>query len=146
MKTICGADCGKCGFKADCKGCEETCGRPFGGGCVAAEYISARGREEYGEFKKALLGEVNAVLSGCGMPAADGLHELPGFFIDLAYPLPNGEAVRFLDGKKVYLAAQIELGDAGLCCGVVADTEFILVCRYGPEGSESELIAYRSRR
>ena len=52
MSTICGADCGKCSFKDSCKGCEKTCGRPFGGSCVAAEYIRTGGKEAYLELKK----------------------------------------------------------------------------------------------
>jgi hypothetical protein len=146
MKTICGANCDKCSFKASCKGCEETCGRPFGGSCTAAEYIRAHGREEYEEFKKTLLGEVNGLLGEFGAPAAEALHELPGSYVNLAYPLPGGEKASFLDGKKVYLAAQVELGEGDRCCGAVADTEFILVCRYGEGGSEPELLAFRSRR
>ena len=145
MKTICGAKCEECDFSRTCGGCEATCGRPFGGSCVAAEYIKAHGREEYAEFKKTLLGEINSLLSACGMPEANALYELPGFYVDLAFPLPSGEKKGFLDGKKVYLAAQIELDGTERCCGVVADTEFMLVCSYGEGGSEPELLAYKAR-
>ena len=127
MQTICGANCAECDFKGSCKGCRETCGRPFGGSCVAAEYIKAHGLEEYAEFKKTLIGEVNELLEEYVAAKAEALHELPGSFVDLAYPLPGGEKVRFLDGEKVYLASQVEFGAGDLCCGVVADTEFILV-------------------
>ena len=54
MKTICGADCGKCPFREECRGCAATCGRPFGGTCVTAEYIKAGGVEKYREFKQVL--------------------------------------------------------------------------------------------
>lgn len=145
MDTICGANCTGCGFKDDCKGCAETCGKPFGGTCAAAEYIKFGGRESYTQFKKQLLGEVNELLSSCGIPTAEELCELPGAFVDLPYPLPSGDKVRFLDGKKVYLGTQIEFADMGVCYGVVADTSFILVCSYSVDGSESELIAYKKR-
>ena len=36
--SICGANCEKCSFQDSCRGCAATCGRPFGGTCVAAEY------------------------------------------------------------------------------------------------------------
>lgn len=145
MKTICGADCGKCPFRGECRGCAETCGRPFGGTCVAAEYIKAGGMEKYREFKRILLGEVNALLEANGIPPADGLQELAGSFVNLPYPLPSGRAVKMLDDTKVYLGAQIEFADLGVCYGVVADTAFILVCRYSVDGTEPELVAYRKR-
>ncbi len=146
MNTICGANCENCPFRNSCKGCEATCGRPFGGSCTAAEYIRQFGREAYDRFKADLLGEVNALLRANGLPEAKKLTELPGFFIDLSYPLPSGERVSFLDGKKVYLGTQIELPEGEKCCGVAADGEFILLCLYGAEGADPELIAYQKRR
>ena len=145
MKTICGADCGKCPFREECRGCAATCGRPFGGTCVAAEYIKAGGLEKYHEFKQVLSEEVNALLEANGIPPADGLQELAGFYVNLPYPLPSGRAVKMLDDTKVYLGAQIEFADRGVCYGVVADTAFILVCRYSVDGTEPELVAYRRR-
>ena len=53
--------------------------------------------------------------------------------------------MRFLDGTKVYLGAQIEAPGLGVCYGVVADTTFILVCSYSVNGSEPELIVYKKR-
>jgi hypothetical protein len=141
--TLCGANCGECGFKENCRGCEPTGGRPFGGECVAAEYIKAGGREKYAEFKSALLGEINSLLGSNGLPLADGLCELAGFYVNLAYPLPSGETIKLLDDKKIYLGAQIECGD--LCFGVIADTTFILVCSYSLNGSEPELLLYKKR-
>ena len=145
MKTICGADCGKCPFREECRGCVKTCGKPFGGACVAAEYIRVGGMEQYLAFKRVLLDEVNTLLKVNDLPAADGLNELLGSFVNLPYPLPSGEAVRFLDDKKIYLGTQIGFADQGVCYGVVADTTFILICRYSVNGSEPELIAYRKR-
>lgn len=145
MNTICGANCEACGFKENCAGCAATCGQPFGGSCVAAAYIKTCGKEAYAAFKRNLLTEVNALLAANGIPAAEALHELPGWFVNLAYPLPSGEAVRFLDDKKVYLGAQILCGDSETCCGVIADTGFILICRYGDGGASPELIVYRER-
>ena len=145
MKTICGADCGKCSFREECRGCAETCGKPFGGSCVAAEYIKAGGIKQYHEFKRVLLDEVNTLLKANDIPPADGLNELAGSFVNLPYPLPSGEAVRFLDDKKIYLGTQIEFADRGVCYGVAADTTFILICRYSVDGSEPELIVYQKR-
>ena len=145
MGTICGANCDKCTYNDNCKGCTETCGRPFGGTCVAAQYIRVGGREKYNEFKHMLLGEINALLESNGIPTVEKLYELPGSFVDLAYPLPSGEKVKFLDGSRIYLGTQIEFADMGVCYGVVADTTFILVCSYSVDGSEPELIVYKKR-
>ena len=99
----------------------------------------------YDEFKRKLLGEVNELLDANGIPRAEKLEELPGSFVDLAYPLPSGKAVTFLDKSKVYLGTQIAFADIGICYGVVADTAFILVCSYSVDGSEPELVAYKRR-
>ena len=89
--------------------------------------------------------EVNDLLHAVGVPAADGLCELPGAFVNLPYPLPNGKTEKLLGDKKIYLGAQLEFADLGVCWGVVADATFILVCRYSVDGSESELVAYKKR-
>ena len=142
---ICGAKCGDCSFKDGCRGCLATCGRPFGGACVAAEYIKAGGLEKYAEFKGKLLAEVNELLRARDIPEADALYELPGSFVNLEYPLPGGSRVKFLDDTRVYLGCQIEFADLGVCYGVVADGAFILICSYSVNGSEAELIAYQKR-
>lgn len=145
MGAICEADCSKCTYGDNCKGCAETCGRPFGGTCTAAQYIKVGGLEKYAEFKQMLLGEINTLLESNGIPKAEKLYELPGAFVDLAYPLPSGEKVKFLDSSRIYLGTQIEFADMGVCYGVVADTAFILVCSYSVDGSEPELIVYKKR-
>ena len=145
VQSICAANCDKCSFRESCRGCAATCGRPFGGTCIAAEYIKTGGKAEYAAFKSKLLNEVNALLSANAIPEADALYELPGRFVDLAYPLPSGKTVQFLDGTRVYLGCQIEFADLGICYGVVADTGFILICSYSVNGSEPELIVYQKR-
>ncbi len=145
MKTLCGADCEACQFRGTCRGCEATCGKPFGGTCVAAEYIKANGLEQYAGFKQELLHEINALLKENGVPQAQALYELPGSFVNLSYPIPSGETVKLLDDKKVYLGTQIESADSCRCYGVVADTEFILICSYGDNGSAPELKIYKKR-
>jgi hypothetical protein len=145
MSTICGANCEKCNFKDDCKGCEATCGMPFGGKCIAAEYIKAGGKDAYEEFKKKLLAEINLLLKAEGIPQTDALYELPGEFVNLEYPIPSGQTVKLLDDKKVYLGCQIEFADMGVCYGVVADTGFILICSYSVNGSEPEIVMYKKR-
>ena len=145
MKTYCGANCESCPSKENCKGCLETCGSPFGGRCVAAEYIKTGGVKAYRQFKKQLTDEVNALLAAEGLGSTNDLYELVGAYVNLEYPMPSGEKVKLLNDKNVYLGAQIEFADLGVCCGVVADTGFILICSYSMDGSEPELIIYKSR-
>lgn len=145
MITICGIDCGECSFRKSCRGCEETCGKPFGGTCVAAEYIKAGGKEAYAEFKRALLTEINSLLTALELPTSKGLFELAGRFVNLEYEIPSGKSVKLLDDSKVYLGCQIEMDGLERCIGVVADTTFVLICSYGENGSEPELIQYRKR-
>ena len=144
-KSICGANCDECSFNQNCPGCEATCGKPFGGRCIAAEYIIAGGKEKYAEFKQGILDEINFLLSANDIPQADALYELRGSFVNLAYMIPSGEKVKFLDDRNIYLGTQIELDPSGLCCGVVAGMDFILICRYGLNGSDPELITYQKR-
>ncbi len=145
MDTYCGADCASCPSRDGCRGCAATCGSPFGGRCIAAEYIRVGGLEAYREFKKRLTDEVNALLAAEGLPETDGLYELAGRHVNLEYATPGGKRVKFLDDRNIYLGAQVELAGPGVCCGVVADPAFILICSYSVNGSEPELILYKRR-
>ena len=145
MKGLCGADCPSCASYQTCPGCTETCGRPLGGRCLAAEYIRFGGRAAYDAFKAGLLDELNALLRELGFPEASALCELAGRDVNLAYPLPNGTTVKFLDDRNIYLGTQIAVPDIGVCYGAVADMGFLLVCSYSVDGSLPELVAYRRR-
>lgn len=145
MRGLCGADCSACTLRSECRGCGETCGKPFGGRCVAAEYIRFGGREAYDAFRAELLAEINDCLRQAGLPEAAGLCELAGRDVNLAYRLPSGECVKFLDDRDVYLGTQLSLPGAGVCYGVVAGTGFILVSSYSVDGSLPELVLYKQR-
>ena len=146
MKNYCGANCGDCPSKQNCKGCKSTCGSPFGGKCIAAEYIKANGVNAYNQFKQKLLGEINTLLTKQGMPKARRLYELAGKFINLEYTLPDGKKVKFLDDKNIYLGTQITLHKSDICYGAVADDSFILLCTYGANGSNPKLILHKKRK
>lgn len=145
MKNYCGADCENCKFRKECKGCCETCGSPFGGKCIAAEYIKVGGIDAYKQFKEKIKEEINALLKAEMLPAADDLFELAGSFVNLEFMLPSGKKTAFLDDRNIYLGAQIEAAVPGVCYGVIADATFILICSYGEGGSDPELILYKKR-
>ena len=98
---------------------------------------------QFEALKKRLAEEINA-LAVPGMPKVEKLNALVGSFVNLAYPLPSGAAVRFLNDRSTYLGTQLESGD-GRCFGVLANANFLLICRYGEGGIDPELLLYKKR-
>ena len=100
---------------------------------------------QFDRFKETLIKEIND-LNIEGMPRVDSLYALMGRDVNLEYSLPGGMKVRFLDDEKTYLGNQLssEIVE-GMCFGVVAGMDFILVCTYEAEGRYPELIVYRKR-
>ena len=88
--------------------------------------------------------ELNELLALEGLPQVEGLNVLSGEFVNLEYTLPNGTRVKFLDDKATYLGSQLE-GEAGICYGIAANMEFLLICSYGENGENPELIVYKKR-
>ena len=84
MLSICGKDCcEKCSRKESCGGCIKVKGHPFGGQCVAANWVQNFGREGMEERKQALIQEINA-LSIPDLRITD-LNLLNGFYVNLLY-------------------------------------------------------------
>ena len=111
------------------------------------EQLSDNG--QFDEFKRQLIDEINA-LSVEGMPKVEKLNALVGSYVNLAYRLPNGVEVRFLDDDTTYLGTQLEaeFGDhtaADRCFGVIASADFILIATYGAQGADPELVLYKKR-
>ena len=100
---------------------------------------------EFEAFKKQLIDEIND-LHIEGMPKVEKLNALVGEYVNLEYRLPNGLKVKWLDDKTTYLGNQLESEiSEGLCFGVLANMEFILVCTYEKGGADPELILYKKR-
>ena len=150
MKSICGADCSKCElFKSSkCEGCIKTNGCPFGKKCFIANYIEVGGKENFTILKKQLIDEFN-LLNIEGMKRVSDLYPLNGAFVNLEYLLPNGIKVKFLHDDEIYLGNQIEseFNDDKIkrYFGIVANMSFLLVCEYGEDGSNSEILLYKKR-
>lgn len=145
--SLCGANCAGCPSKEQCPGCAETNGCPFGKECHIAKYILKDGMDGYKAFKKDLIDEVNA-LDICGMEKVTELYPLVGRFVNLEYPLPNGNTVKFLNDDEMYLGAQVKnLNDnSEKCCfGVIARENFLLVCQYGENCTAPEIVAFKKR-
>ena len=150
MESICGANCNDCGYgkNNNCTGCKETNGCPFGKQCFIAKYILTCGKENYELFKKQLVDEINN-LNIEGMPKIDDLNPLNGSFVNLSYPMPNGESFKLLYDNDIYLGNQVESefndGEIIRCFGILANMEFILISEYGVNGDNPELILYKKR-
>ena len=100
---------------------------------------------QFEAFKKQLIDEINA-LEIEGMPRVEKLNALVGAYVNLAYPLPSGAKVKLLDDGTTYLGNQLEPEFGGdRCFGVIACMDFILVCTYGENGADPELVMYKKR-
>ena len=100
---------------------------------------------QFEAFKTKLLAEIND-LHIPGMPRADRLNALVGRDVNLAYQLPSGASVKFLDEQTTYLGAQLESAFGGeRRFGVLANMDFILVATYEKEGTNPELVLYKKR-
>ena len=150
MKSICGADCINCGYgkNTGCIGCENSGGCPFGKQCFIAKYIKTGGMESYNAFKKQLIDEFNE-LNIVGMPEITELYALNGVFVNFPYPVPSGYEIKLLDDKEIYLGAQVENefsdGKEKRCFGLVAGMTFLLVCEYGENGKDAEIVIFKRR-
>ena len=100
---------------------------------------------QFEAFRQQLIREIND-LHIEGMPKVETLNALVGSFVNLAYPLPSGVSVKFLNDGTTYLGNQLasEFG-SDRCFGVLANMDFILVCTYEAEGKNPELVLYKKR-
>lgn len=136
--TYCGINCcEECSMLAKCGGCEKCGGHPFGGSCIAER------NSNFLELKQQLIEEINEL--GIDGLTVDDLNLLLGAYVNLEYPLSNGTTVKFLNEKDIYLGNQIERKDSERCYGVVADERFLLVCEYGCNGENPEIVLYKHR-
>lgn len=144
MLSICGAECcDECSRRDDCGGCVKTDGHPFGGTCIAAECIKQGGLEAFKKMKEILIAEFNTL--GIQSLQVDNLNLLNGFYINLEYHLANGKSVKLLEDNRVYLGNQIEVPGSDRCYGIVADDTYLLVCEYGGNGTEPQIVVYKRR-
>lgn len=151
MKTICGLDCDNCELKSSCGGCKKTNGNPFGSSCMIAECCNHKKCDKCGAFfesscemKTQLIAEFNA-LDIDDMAEIKDLNALKGSFINLEYTLPNGQTVKFWDDNRIYLGNQICKKGSDRCYGITADENYLLVCEYGENGDNPEIVVFSRR-
>lgn len=76
------------------------------------------------------------------------LYPLVGRFVNLEYPLPSGSTVKFLCDDEMYLGAQVKnlFDDSGKSCfGVIGRADFLLVCEYGENCVNPEIVVFKRR-
>jgi len=152
MRSICGLDCTACSLKSTCHGCNETHGHPFGGSCMIALCCESRGCDNCGnpfkapcKLKAQLIEEFNA-LGIKDMAEVTDLNALYGAYINSEFQLPSGQTVKFWDDSRIYLGNQICKKNSSRCYGIAADENHLLVCEYGENGSDAEVVLYKKRR
>lgn len=99
--------------------------------------------EKLSNLKSTLIEELNS-LGIEGLNITD-LNLLNGTYINLEYNFPNGQRVKLLEDDKMYLGNQVEIEGKDRCFGVVADEKYLLVCEYGYNGLDAEIIIYKRR-
>lgn len=139
--SICGIDCSICEAHGTCSGCVKTNGHPFGGECIVAACCQ-NGENTLRAFKEKLIAAFNA-LHIEDMEEVTELNALKGSFINLTYTLPSGQAVKFWDDNKIYFGNQLHKKDSDRCYGLAADETYLLVCEYGCNGSDAEIVAFK---
>ena len=100
---------------------------------------------EFEAFKQQLMKEINDIHIE-GLPKVEKLNALVGQYVNIEYPLPNGRKVKFLDDQTTYLGNQLESEFGGdRCFGILANMDFIIICTYGEDGVDPELVFYKKR-
>lgn len=108
------------------------------------KYAELGGEGQFDAFKSQLIEEFNA-LQIEGMPKVTELSALVGGYVNLEYPMPNGQTVKLLDDNATYLGYQLESEFGDRCFGLVANMDFLLVCTYEENGENPELVIYKKR-
>lgn len=150
--SICGLECAGCSFKENCGGCVATGGKPFGGECMVAKCRTCHKDDNCGDFsknvcalKRRLIAEFNA-LGIEDMPQVTDLYALVGKFVNLEYRLPGGQRIKFWDDNCIYLGNQLEKTGTNRCYGLTADENYLLVCEYGENGVDAQIVVFKSRQ
>lgn len=139
--SICGVDCANCKLRDACNGCVATGGRPFGKDCVVAKCYQ-KGKPAFKKFEEKLIAALNA-LDIENMDKVTSLNALKGSFINIEYPLPSGQIIRFWDDDKIYLGTQLCKKNSDRCYGLAADETYLMVCEYAADGTDAEIILFK---
>lgn len=110
---------------------------------MAAECVKREGLDGLKKMKEMLIEELNAL--GIQNLQLKDLNLMNGFYVNLEYTLTNGQSVKFLEDNRVYWVNQIEIPGSDRCYGIAADDKYLLVCEYGCNGTEPQIVVYKKR-
>lgn len=150
-ESICGLDCKNCPDNNICGGCSATKGKPFKKPCIIASCCIDKGLGSCDScsdkclIKERLIAEFNA-LGIEDMEKVTKLNSLKGSFVNLEYKLASGQTAKLLDDNKIYLGNQVCKRNSNRCYGLAADENYLLVCEYGNEGADAEIVVFKRRR
>ena len=65
--------------------------------------------------------------------------------MNLEYTLPNGQKAKLLRDDDICLGNLFQLEDSPRCLGIAADDRYLLVCAFGPEGTDPEVLLWKRR-
>lgn len=91
-----------------------------------------------------MIDEFNA-LGIQGLKVED-LNLLNGRYINLEYTFASGQTAKLLKDSNIYWGNQIEIPGSSRCYGLAADNKYLLVCEYGCNGAEPEIVVYKRRK
>lgn len=74
------------------------------------------------------------------------LNRLRGDFINLEYTFPSGQTAKLLEDDQWYWGAEVCKKGSSRCYGLAADESILLVCEYGENGSDADLILWKKRK
>ncbi|MCC5895214.1 MAG: hypothetical protein JJU16_07090 [Alkalibacterium sp.] len=77
------------------------------------------------------------------LPEVKDLNELKGSFVNLDYTFPSGQTIKLWKDDRTYLGNELEKIGGDRCYGLVADEQYLLVCEYGENGTNSEIVVYK---
>ena len=84
-------------------------------------------------------------LNVAGMEKVTKLNKLAGSLINLQYSLPSGH-VKLWDDNETYYGAELCKEGSDRCYGLTANEKYLLVCEYGDQGSDPEIVFFKRYR
>lgn len=56
-----------------------------------------------------------------------------------------GQTVKLLEDNNIYWGNQVEIPGSDRCYGLAVDEKYLLVCEYGCNGADPEIVTYKRR-
>lgn len=94
-------------------------------------------------LKQQYIDEINA-LKIEGLPKIENLYVLQGSYINMEYDI-NGNKVKLLNDDETYWCNQVEKSH-DCCFGIACNEQYILICEYGKDGTNSKIVLLKKRQ